>query len=44
MRLFLFVGNVNDNHKEWLVLSTMNLHGRASGGFAYSLSFEQIDD
>ena len=33
---FLFVGDANARHKEWLALSTTNLHGRTERNFASS--------
>ena len=31
---FLFIGDVNAHHEEWLGPSTTNLHGRVARGFA----------
>ena len=39
---FLFVGDVNAHHEEWLGSSTTNLHGRAARDFVSSSGYEQM--
>ena len=39
---FLFVGDVNAHHEEWLVSSTTAVHGRAALDFVSSSGCEQM--
>ena len=39
---FLFIGNVNVHHEEWLGFSTTNLQGRTAHDFASSSGCEQM--
>ena len=39
---FLFVGDVNSHHEQWLGSSATNLHGKAARDFASSSGCKQM--